>query len=107
MTNNGELKFDLQLPADQEVGVFADFANVWHNPATFVIDFLSVRGPVFSEGPDSQPTLSAKVASRIRIAPEQIFPLIEALKTQSAIWLQESGKTEPPESWLAKRTEGD
>ena len=31
----------VNLPPEQEIGVFADFAAVWHNPTSFVLDFLS------------------------------------------------------------------
>jgi hypothetical protein len=33
------------VPPKQEVGVFADFAGIWHTPNTFVLDFLSLTSP--------------------------------------------------------------
>ena len=35
----------VMLPPEAEVGVFADFAGVWHTPNTFVLDFLSLIAP--------------------------------------------------------------
>lgn len=97
------MHLNLSLPADAEVGVFADLANVWHTPNTFIMDFLSIKQPVASaEQPDGQVVtrVEATVAARVRIPPEQVFGLIRALTEQSQRWLAESGKSEPPESWL-------
>ena len=38
-------RLGIELPSEQEAGVFADFANIWNTPNTFVIDFLSVKQP--------------------------------------------------------------
>lgn len=92
-----QLKFDVELPSEVETGVFADFANIWHTPNTFVLDFLSVKGPVADEG--TGPRLPVKVAARVRIPPEQIFPLIDALTKQGQRWLRETGRSAPPENW--------
>lgn len=99
-----EVRHNLELPDDVEVGVFADFANIWHTPATFVLDFLSVRMPATRGSEDGTDfvTLSSKVAARVRIPPEQIFPLMEALQSQSQQWLHETGRSEPPETWLTR-----
>src|ERR1700712_3299991 len=103
------LQFVVDLPADLEVGVFADFASVWHTPTTFVIDFLAVKGPqhpavdpASGDLDPNQPVLDARVGARVRIPSEQIFPLIQALQAQGNQWLQESGGGEPP----AGRTNG-
>lgn len=91
----------MQLPPDTEVGVFADFASVWHTPNTFVLDFLSVKMPA-RPGADGAvgPVIDAKVAARVRIPSEQIFPLIQALQTQGNQWLAETGRHSPPENWV-------
>ena len=44
----GQVQFQITLPPEQELGVFADFASVWHTPNTFVIDFLAVKSPQHS-----------------------------------------------------------
>jgi len=59
------VKFAIDLDPAQEVGVFADFANIWNTPTTFVLDFLSVRFPaqdIDSEGEPSVALVSSKVA---------------------------------------------
>ncbi len=90
----------IDLPSDVELGVFADFANLWHTPNTFVIDFLSVKRPPARAEGDAAAKLPARVAARVRIPPEQIFPLIEALQVQGQQWLAETGRSEPPSSWV-------
>lgn len=90
----------MELPAEVQVGVFADFANVWHTPSTFVLDFLAVTQPpqpqLDENGAAGAPVLQAKVAARVRIPSEQIFPIIAALRSQAEQWLAETGRTEPP-----------
>ncbi len=116
MTDGSEqqmpVRHNLDLPEASELGVFADFANIWHTPATFILDFLSVKVPATVETTDDPATvettdngatslvISSRVAARVRIPPEQIFPLIEALRVQGQEWLNETGRSEPPETWL-------
>ena len=94
-----QAKLAMQLPPETEVGVFADFASVWHTPNTFVLDFLSMKMPA-RPGEGSSPVVDAKVAARVRIPSEQIFPLIQALQTQGNQWLAETGRHAPPENWV-------
>jgi len=102
------VQFQVSLPPEQELGVFADFASVWHTPTTFILDFLAVKGPQHAAidpatgalNPD-QPVLEARVGARVRIPSEQIFPLIQALQQQGEQWLVESGREEPPADWVS------
>lgn len=107
--NQLPLQLAIELPPDRTTGVFADFANIWHTPVSFVIDFLSTKEPpraVQSDvGDVDHAVLETVVAARIRIPPEQIFPLINALQEQSQKWLDEQGRAEPPEAWLPHRPE--
>jgi hypothetical protein len=102
---NNELPFELQIRLDnqQETGVFADFANIWHTPSSFVLDFISVVQPAMlrktEDGVDAPPLMNGTVCSRVRIPPEQIFQIIKALEIQSQQWLSESGRSEPPPPW--------
>ena len=97
----------MQLPAELEIGVFADFASVWHTPSTFVLDFLSVKMPPHPQmTPEGvaiagTPVLDARVGARIRIPSEQIFPLIQALQEQGNQRLSETGRSEPPANWVS------
>ncbi len=94
----------IDLPPEVQVGVFADFANVWHTPSTFVLDFVAVTQPAqpqFDEhGMPVATVLPGRVAARVRIPSEQIFPVIEALQAQADQWLAETGREEPPEAYF-------
>jgi hypothetical protein len=107
--DQNQVQFQVTLPPEQEVGVFADFASVWRTPTTFVIDFLAIKAAqhpaidaVGQPHPETQ-VLEARVGSRVRIPPEQIFPLIAALQEQGDRWLEESGRSEPPADWTSSR----
>jgi hypothetical protein len=97
------VNLSVELPPDAEVGVYADFASVWHTPNTFVLDFLAVKMPPHpaANGAGSL-VLDAKVAARVRIPSEQIFPLIAALQGQGERWLAETGRSEPPADWIGQ-----
>lgn len=95
----------LELPAEQQAGVHADFARVWHTRETVVLDFAAVKQPARpTPNPESgeidHAVLESRVTARIRLPAEQIFPLIQALRAQSDQWLAETGRVEPPENWF-------
>jgi len=99
----------VEAPAEIQVGVYADYAAVWHTPVTFVIDFLTVKAPLQpmvdqSGKPTGQSLLPVRVSSRVRIPPEQVFALMGALKTQADLWMAETGKHEPPEQWFPQQS---
>lgn len=89
------VEFNIELPDDLEAGVPAEFASLWHTPTSFVIDFVVTKNPPSvkekSNGERVQ-QVSAKVVSRIRIPPEQVFELAKALTQQLSAWESENGK---------------
>ena len=38
-------QFEIDLPPDLIAGAYADFANVWHTPTVFIMDFLTLAKP--------------------------------------------------------------
>lgn len=95
----------ISLGPDQEVGVFADFASLWHAPNTFVLDFIAIKQPEHpmldaNGNPTGANVLETRVASRVRLAPEQVFPLIAALQQQADEWMRETGRSTAPEGWF-------
>ena len=93
------------LPPETELGVFADFAAIWHTPNTFVLDFLSLTGPApqaAQVGPAGEVVgaLPVRVGARVRIPADQVFQIIAALQAQADQWLSETGRSEPPEAWM-------
>ena len=107
-----EIRMELSLRPEVEIGILADFANVWNTPNTFVIDFLSVVQPTAPEltesGKDTGTDIvRAQVAARIRLPPEQIFMLSQALERQGKAWLEATGRTEPPQAWMTPGEGGE
>jgi hypothetical protein len=87
------INLQINLPENLS-SCYADFANLWHTPDVFVIDFLQVDSPpVPVDGPDGQPAmvLPARVAQRVRIPPKQVFELMKALESQLSKWESENG----------------
>ncbi len=88
-----QINFD--IPSEVETGTFADFASIWHTDNVFVLDFASLRGPATEardEHGDPQRSVNARVVTRVRIPPEQVFELAKALTRELEIWEQQTGK---------------
>jgi hypothetical protein len=92
-------QFEIDLPPELIGGAYADFANVWHTPTVFVMDFLTLAQPpreeVDAETGELRTVVPARVVSRIRIPPEQVFELAKALTQQLEFWEQETGRRAP------------
>lgn len=99
MTEEVPRQFEIDLPPEAIAGSFADFANVWHTPTVFVMDFLTLAQPPREEtDPETgarRTIVPARVVNRIRIPPEQVFELAKALTQQLEFWEQETGRRSP------------
>ncbi len=87
-------QFEIDLPAKVVPGHYADFANVWHTPNVFVMDFVTLAQPPREDTSSGErvAVVPARVVSRIRIPPEQVFELAKALTQQLEFWEQETGR---------------
>ena len=92
-------QFEIDLPPEVVPGNYADFANVWHTPTVFVMDFVTLAQPPRADtNPETGERVAvvpARVVSRIRIPPEQVFELAKALTQQLEFWEQETGRRAP------------
>lgn len=99
MAEEAPRQFEIDLPPDAIDGHYADFANVWHTPNVFVMDFVALAQPPREEvdANTGEPItiVPARVVSRIRIPPEQVFELAKALTQQLEFWEQETGRKSP------------
>lgn len=99
MDEEAPRQFEIDLPPDVIAGSFADFANVWHTPTVFVMDFLTLSQPPREETDVEtgarRTIVPARVVNRIRIPPEQVFELAKALTQQLEFWEQETGRRAP------------
>ena len=97
------LRFQVDVPAEMEAGVPADFANIWHTRTSFVLDFAVPKGPPKVVETDDEAgraaVVAAKVVARVRIPPEQVFEIARALTQQLDQWEKETGRRPkgPPE----------
>lgn len=94
-------EFQIDVPDDMETGIPADFASVWHTPTSFVLDFIAVKQPPRPQtDPDTgqvrNVVVPGKVASRVRIPPQQVFELAKALTMQLDAWEKETAGTRRP-----------
>lgn len=90
----------IEIPEEQAVGVPADFASVWHTRESFVIDFLSVKGPDQVAEDDSGEQVVVRdlvVAARVRMPPTHVIELMKALEQQLSYWEAETGQRPPAE----------
>ena len=95
-----ENRFEVSIAPELEGGVYASFANLWHGPDVFTIDFAALSAPP-ERGEDENGhgfnRFQTRVVSRVRIPPSQVFELMKALEIQLSAWETETGhKPSPP-----------
>lgn len=91
-------RINVGMAPEVEVGVYADFVGVWHQPASFVLDFsVFTRPPTLGtdETGSQVVDLQARMAARIRIAPAQVFEIMKALESELSKWEIENGQRPP------------
>lgn len=94
------VQIQIELPREVEVGVPADFAQVWNTQTSFVIDFCAAKSPPqIAKAEDGTTTyvVPARVSARVRIPPEQVFELASVLTKQLDQWERATGKQPPYE----------
>jgi hypothetical protein len=84
-----EQQAHLHIPEDHLEGTYADFVSVWHSRDVFVLDFAVLSQPTTPQ------QLSARVVSRVRIPPSQVFEIMKALEQQLTAWENEGKPAKP------------
>ncbi len=74
----GEQEIQVEVPADLEVGAYANFALVASGEHDIMIDFCQLQ----PKREESDPA-RALVVSRVRIAPTFIGPLLQAISSNA------------------------
>ena len=91
-----ELKLpEVSIAPELEAGVYASFANLWHTPDVFTLDFAALAAPpvrVEDEDGRAYTQIQTRIVSRVRIPPGQIFELMKALESQLSMWEAETGQ---------------
>lgn len=90
-----EQRVNFEISPDTEAAPFADFVGVWHTHDVFVLDFGALKSPpqIGRDEDSGQPVLAmqARIVSRIRVPPGQVFELMRALEMQLSQWELETG----------------
>ncbi len=90
-----ENRFEVTIAPELEGGVYASFANLWHGPDVFTIDFAALAAPpVRIDDDHGQPynQIQTRIVARVRIPPGQVFELMKALEIQLSAWESETGQ---------------
>ena len=89
------MEFAINMPSDVEAGHYADFANIWHNRETFILDFISMTRPPEPIHDEAGEVVGARtqasVVTRVRIPATQVWEVMKALETQLSAWEAERG----------------
>lgn len=99
MTTPPPTTLTMTLPPEAEEGHYADFANIWHTPDIFVLDFAAMTGPMSPREDETGQTvahLDAKVVTRVRVPASQVFEIMKALEAQLSAWEAETGNRSGP-----------
>jgi hypothetical protein len=92
-----EHRVEISVPADVEVGEYASFASVWRSQDCFVLDFATeVRPPDVVQEPETGTQyvhIPARMVSRVRIPPGQVWELMKALEQNLSAYERETGKS--------------
>lgn len=93
-------QFILNLPPEEEEGHYADFANIWHNNETFILDFAAMTQPPTATTDDAGNPVAqvpARIVTRVRIPAVQVWEVMKGLESQLSAWEREKkGNHEPP-----------
>jgi hypothetical protein len=92
-------RFEVEMSADVEVGIHADFANLWHTPDTIVLDFAVLRQPPYMQVEKDGTEVAiapTRIVARVRIPPGQMWELMRALEKELTAWETATGKSAPP-----------
>lgn len=91
-------RIDFATAPEVEAGVFANFVSVWALPDCFTMDFsVFTKPPQLVEDDNGEKFIHmpARVVSRVRIPPAQVFELMKALNLQLTVWEEHTGNKRP------------
>ena len=90
--------FPLQVPAELEAGVYANFLGVWHTAYEFTLDFAATQPAQIADpdDPDSPLVVGCRVVSRVKIPVTVAFDVIRALNENLTQYEQRFGEIARP-----------
>jgi hypothetical protein len=89
---------DMAVPPDQEVGVYANLLAIWHTQDEFTFDFAVKQPSQMRESDDGAPIVHvpARVVTRVRVPPGQVFEILKALNENMTHYEQAFGEIRRP-----------
>lgn len=92
-----EHRVEISVPPENEVGEYASFVSVWRTRDCFVLDFATEVQPpeVLQDATADTPYVHvpARVVSRVRIPPGQVWEVMKALEQNLSAYERETGVT--------------
>lgn len=90
--------FNIDLPPEHVEGHYADFASIWHNNETFILDFVAMSTPPMP-GQDEQgnpvAVVNTRVVTRVRIPASQVWEVMKGLEAQLSAYEAENPHRKP------------
>lgn len=103
-----ETRMTFDISPEVEVGVFANYASIWHNDDGFILDFAALSRPPTPARDDATGAhvvqVHSRVVARVRIPPSQAWEIMRALEQQLTVFEAEQavrrqgagGEPDPP-----------
>ncbi|MDP9240984.1 MAG: DUF3467 domain-containing protein [Actinomycetota bacterium] len=86
------------VPPELEVGVYANLLAIWHTQDEFTFDFAVKQPAQMGESEDGTAVVHvpARVVSRVRVPPGQVFEILKALNENMTHYEQAFGEIRRP-----------
>ena len=105
MTEPQQPQIQIHVPEEKQGGEYANMALVWHTPFEFTIDFAVLQSS--NTDSDGQTVVPARVVSRVKFPPSQIFQLLQAINANMTIYEQNYGPIAGPGNGQSRDDLGD
>ncbi|HVE74364.1 MAG TPA: DUF3467 domain-containing protein [Mycobacteriales bacterium] len=91
MTEPEATSLEIDVPAEHEVGVYANCVSMWFTATELAIDFAAMLPSEL--GVDGELRHRARVVSRVKLPPQQAFEVIRAMNDTLGRYEAEFGGT--------------
>ncbi len=90
---------EIAVPPEEEVGVYANLLAIWHTQDEFTFDFAVKQPSQLRPSDDGGESVHvpARVVSRVRVPPGQIFEILKALNENMTHYERAFGEIRRPQ----------
>jgi Protein of unknown function (DUF3467) len=98
LSDEPHVEINVEVPPEQEIGVYANFLSVWHSPHDFTLDFGVTLQAQLREGSTDERTvvLPTRIVSRVKIPLTVAQDMLKALSIQIAKFEESAGLIQKP-----------